>query len=128
MRRGIPTLQESPSGTLVLAKPKTREILFLYLSITGEALAAALIREDENKAQRPIYFISKVLQDTESRYSHFEKLAFALLTTSRRLRQYFQAYPITVQTDQAVRQVQQKPDLAGRMLAWFIEPRNAIKA
>ncbi|XP_015939174.1 uncharacterized protein LOC107464731 [Arachis duranensis] len=60
-----------------------------------------------------------------------------LLTTSRRLRQYFQAHPVTVRTDQAVKQVLQKPDLAGRILAWSIElsqfqikfePRNAIKA
>ncbi|XP_025628241.1 uncharacterized protein [Arachis hypogaea] len=121
----------------VLAKPQTGETLYLYLSITEEALAAALIRENEKKEQKPIYFISKVLQDTETRYSHLEKLAFALLTASRRLRQYFQAHPVTVRTDQAVKQVLQKPDLAGRMLAWSIElsqfdikfePRYAIKA
>ncbi|XP_016185827.1 uncharacterized protein LOC107627512 [Arachis ipaensis] len=79
----------------------------------------------------------KVLQDAETRYSRLEKLAFALLTASRRLRQYFQAHPVTVRTDQAVKQVLQKPDLAGRMLAWSVElsqfdikfePRYAIKA
>ncbi|XP_025674254.1 uncharacterized protein [Arachis hypogaea] len=121
----------------ILAKPQTGETLYLYLSITEEALAAALIRENEKKEQKPIYFISKVLQDAEARYSRLEKLAFALLSASRRLRQYFQAHPITVRTDQAVKQVLQKPDLAGRMLAWSIElsqfqirfePRNAIKA
>nr|XP_025702844.1 uncharacterized protein LOC112803575 [Arachis hypogaea] len=113
------------------------ETLYLYLSITEEAIAAALVWENEKKEQKPIYFISKVLQDTEARYSRLEKLAFALLSASRRLRQYFQAHPITVRTDQAVKQVLQKPDLAGRMLAWSIElsqfqirfePRNAIKA
>ncbi|XP_057740563.1 uncharacterized protein LOC130957736 [Arachis stenosperma] len=121
----------------ILAKPQTGETLYLYLSITGETIAAALVRENEKKEQKPIYFISKVLQDTEARYSRLEKLAFALLSASRRLRQYFQAHPITVRTDQAVKQVLQKPDLAGRMLAWSIElsqfqvrfePRNAIKA
>ncbi|XP_072054271.1 uncharacterized protein [Arachis hypogaea] len=120
----------------ILAKPQTGETLYLYLSITEEIIAAALIRENEKKEQKPIYFISKVLQDTEARYSRLEKLAFALLSASRRLRQYFQAHPITVRTDQAVKQVLQKPDLAGRMLAWSIElsqfqigfePRNAIK-
>ncbi|XP_025678147.1 uncharacterized protein [Arachis hypogaea] len=102
-----------------------------------EALAAALIRENERKEQEPIYFISKVLQDTETRYSRLEKLAFTLLTAFRRLQQYFQAHPITVRTDQAVKQVLQKPDLAGRMLASSIElsqfqikfePWYAIKA
>ncbi|XP_025636203.1 uncharacterized protein [Arachis hypogaea] len=121
----------------ILAKPQTGETLYLYLSITEEALVAALIRENEKKEQKPIYFISRVLQDTEARYSRLEKLAFALLTASRRLRQYFQAHSVTVRTDQAVKQVLQKPDLAGRMLAWSIElsqfdikfePRYAIKA
>nr|XP_025616631.1 uncharacterized protein LOC112708929 [Arachis hypogaea] len=127
------TLSEPP----ILAKPQAGETLYLYLSITEEALAAALVREDEKKEQKPVYFISKVLQDAETRYSRLEKLAFALLTASRRLRQYFQAHPVTVRTDQTVKQVLQKPDLAGRMLAWSIElsqfqirfePRNAIKA
>nr|XP_025677640.1 uncharacterized protein LOC112777478 [Arachis hypogaea] len=121
----------------VLAKPQTGETLYLYLSITEEALAGALIRKNEKKEQKPVYFISKVLQDTETRYSCLEKLAFALLTASQRLRQYFQAHPVTIRTDQAVKQVLQKADLAGRMLAWSIElsqfqikfePRNAIKA
>ncbi|RYR53176.1 hypothetical protein Ahy_A06g028171 [Arachis hypogaea] len=121
----------------ILAKPQTGETLYLYLSITEEAIAAALVRENEKKEQKPIYFISKVLQDTEARYSRLEKLAFALPSASRRLRQYFHAHPITVRTDQAVKQVLQKSDLAGRMLAWSIElsqfqirfePRNAIKA
>nr|XP_025661621.1 uncharacterized protein LOC112757229 [Arachis hypogaea] len=121
----------------ILAKPQTGETLYLYLSITEEALAAALVRENEKKEQKPVYFIRKVLQDAEARYSRLEKLAFTLLTASRRLRQYFQAHPVTVRTDQAVKQVLQKPDLAGRMLAWSIElsqfqikfePRNAIKA
>ncbi|XP_025674231.1 uncharacterized protein [Arachis hypogaea] len=121
----------------LLKQNRDWETLYLYLSITEEALAAALIWENENKEQKPVYFISKVLQDAEARYSRLEKLAFALLTTSRCLRQYFQAHPVTVRTDQAVKQVLQKPDLAGRMLAWSIklsqfqikfEPRNAIKA
>ncbi|XP_025636484.1 uncharacterized protein [Arachis hypogaea] len=121
----------------ILAKPQTGETLYLYLSITEEALEAALIRENEKKDQKPIYFISKVLQDAEARYSRIEKLAYALLTASRRLRQYFQAHSVTVRTDQAVKQVLQKPDLAGRMIAWSIElsqfdikfePRYAIKA
>nr|XP_025685253.1 uncharacterized protein LOC112786044 [Arachis hypogaea] len=121
----------------ILTKPQTGETLYLYPSITEEALAAALIRENEKKEQKPVYFISRVLQDAEARYSRLEKLAFALLTASRCLRQYFQAHSVTVRTDQAVKHVLQKPDLAGRMLAWSIElsqfdirfePRYAIKA
>ncbi|XP_072080951.1 uncharacterized protein [Arachis hypogaea] len=112
------------------------EPLYLYLAVTEEALAAVLIRE-EGKAQQPIYFVSRALQGAELRYSKLEKLALALLTSSRRLRQYFQSHRVVVRTDQAIRQVLQKPDLAGRMMTWAIElsqydlqyePRHAIKA
>ncbi|XP_057720739.1 uncharacterized protein LOC130935159 [Arachis stenosperma] len=120
----------------VLGKPKDGEPLYLYLAITSEALAAVLVRED-GKAQQPVYFISRALQGAELRYSKLEMLALALLTSSRRLKQYFQSHQVVVRTDQGIRQVLQKPDLAGRMMTWSIElsqydiryePRQAIKA
>ncbi|XP_015945202.1 uncharacterized protein LOC107470329 [Arachis duranensis] len=120
----------------VLGKPKAEELLYLYLAITGEALAAILVRE-EGRAQQPVYFVSRALQGAELRYSKLEKLALALLTSSRRLKQYFQGHQIVVRTDQGIRQVLQKPDLVGRMMTWSIdlsqydiryEPRQAIKA
>ncbi|XP_015944522.1 uncharacterized protein LOC107469657 [Arachis duranensis] len=120
----------------VLEKPKNGETLYLYLAITDEAMAAVLVRE-ERKAQQPVYFVSKALQGAKLRYSKLEKLALALLTSSHRLRQNFQSHKVVVRTDQAIRQVLQKPDLAGRMMTWAIElsqydlqyePRHAIKA
>ncbi|XP_025679162.1 uncharacterized protein [Arachis hypogaea] len=119
----------------VLGKPMVGEPLYLYLAITEEALAAVLVRE-EWKVQQPIYFVSKA-QGAELRYNKLEKLALALLTSSRRLRQYFQGHQVVVRTDQGIRQVLQKPDLAGRMMTWAIElsqydlryePQHAIKA
>ena len=56
---------------------------------------------------------------------------------SRKLRQYFQASPILVMTDQPIRKSMNKPEAAGRMVQWAIElsqfdieyhPRTAIKA
>ncbi|XP_052109199.1 uncharacterized protein LOC107460736 [Arachis duranensis] len=124
------------AAPLVLGKPKDGEPLYLYLAITGEALAAVLVREEE-RAQQPVYFVSRALQGAELRYNKLEKLALALLTSSRRLKQYFQGHQVVVRTDQGIRQVLQKPDLAGRMMTWSIElsqydiryePRQAIKA
>lgn len=87
--------------------------------------------------QKPIYFVSRVLQGAEIRYRKIEKLALALVVTARRLRPYFQTYEVIVRTDQPIRQVLQKPDLAGRMVKWSIElseygisyePRGSVKA
>ena len=112
------------------------DTLILYLAVADEAVGGVLIRE-EGKDQFPIYFVSKVLQGAELNYQRLKKVAFALLMASRKLRPYFQCYPVLVRTNQPIRQILHKPDLAGRMMSWAIkltqydisyEPRLAIKA
>jgi hypothetical protein len=56
-------------------------------------------RSEEGKAhgvQRPVYFISEVLSPTKQRYPHYQKLAYSVFTTTRKLRQYFAVHPIIV--------------------------------
>ena len=48
--------------------------------------------------QRPVYFVSSLLQGARSRYSGVHKLIFGLVMASRKLRHYFQAHEITVVT------------------------------
>ena len=64
------------------------EELYLYLAITPHAMSSALIRE-EDKVQRPVYYTSKTLKGAKGWYPQMEKLAFALITASRKLRHYF---------------------------------------
>ncbi|GJV60599.1 reverse transcriptase domain-containing protein [Tanacetum coccineum] len=66
----------------------------------------------------PIYFFSRALQDSEINYSSMEKLVLALVHASRRLRRYFQAYPIAVITDQPIKQILSHPEIAKRILKW----------
>ena len=66
-----------------------------------------------------------------------EKLAFALVTASRKLRHYFQAYVLNVLTDHPLKKAMNKLKAARWLIQWAIElsefdvryqPRNAIKA
>ena len=50
-----------------------------------------------------------------------EKLILALVTTSRRLRPYFQAHTIEIPTEHPMRQILHKPEKAGRLIKWAIE-------
>ena len=50
-----------------------------------------------------------------------EQTALALRTVAQKLRPYFQAYPITVLTNQPLRNVLHKSDIMGRMLRWTIK-------
>ncbi|KAL2497602.1 Ribonuclease H [Abeliophyllum distichum] len=50
-----------------------------------------------------------------------EKLTLALITTSKKLKPYFQAYVIEVLTNYPLRQVLRKPDASERLLKRTIE-------
>ena len=99
-------------------------------------MSAALIRE-KGKKQLPVYYINQAFQGAESRYPRIEKIAFALIVASRKLRQYFQANLILMMIDQPTKKSMNKPKASGRMVQWAIElsqfdieyhPRIAIKA
>ena len=99
-------------------------------------MSVALIRE-EDKRHLPVYYVSQAFQGVESKYPRIEKIAFALIVASRKLRQYFQANPVLVMTDQPIKKSMNKPEATGRMVQWAIElsqfdieyhPRTAIKA
>ena len=52
----------------------------------------------------------------QARYPRIEKLVFALIVASRKLRPYFQAHTILVMTDQPLRKAMGRPNAAGRMV------------
>ena len=50
-----------------------------------------------------------------------EKLILALVTTSRKLRPYFQAHTVEVPTEYPMKQILHKPEISGRLIKWAIE-------
>ena len=81
-------LKEYLSSPPLLNLSKPGEELYLYLAVSQAAVSAALVREEDG-SQRPVYFTSRMLQGAEERYPQMEKLAFALITTVRKLKSYF---------------------------------------
>ena len=75
----------------------------LYIAATTQVVSAALVVEQEEeehalKVQRPMYFISEVLSDSQTRYSQIQKLLYIVLITKRKLRHYFESHPVTIVT------------------------------
>ncbi|XP_065020515.1 uncharacterized protein LOC135645761 [Musa acuminata AAA Group] len=112
------------------------EKLSLYLAASQHAVSSVLVKENSSD-QLPVYYVSHMLSGPEERYPPIEKLALALVLSARKLRPYFQAHPIEVITDQPLRLVLSKFDIAGHLLKWAVElgehdiqyiPRTAIKA
>ncbi|KAL0284675.1 UNVERIFIED_CONTAM: Transposon Ty3-I Gag-Pol polyprotein [Sesamum radiatum] len=96
----------------LLVKPSPGETLYLYLSVAPQAVSSVLVREEEGK-QLPIFYVSKVLNGEEGRYTPIEKMALALVVTARRLRPYFLSHPIGVKTNTPLKQTLGKPDTSG---------------
>jgi ribonuclease HI len=108
------------SSPPLLSPSQTGEELFLHLAVFSSEVSSTLICEEEC-VQKPVYYTSRVLRGAEERYSNMEKLAFALVIASRKLRPYFQAHSIIVLTDYPLRMAMNKSDAAGRLIQWSIE-------
>ncbi|KAK8921231.1 hypothetical protein KSP39_PZI020106 [Platanthera zijinensis] len=130
------SLKQYLASPPLLSKPAPGEILFLYLAVTPAALSSVLVK-DEGGVQRPIYYLSKILSDTETRYPAADKTALALVFSARKLRPYFQAHTIKVLTELPLRAILQKPEASGRLVKWAVElgeldihflPRPVIKS
>ncbi|KAL2237494.1 UNVERIFIED_CONTAM: Transposon Tf2-12 polyprotein [Sesamum indicum] len=124
------------SSPPLLTKARTGETLYLYLAISGNAVSSVLVQQ-ENREHHPVYYVSRMLQGAESRYSQIEKLALSLITAARKLMPYFQSHQVVVLTNHPLKQVLASPEVSGRMVKWAVElsefgvefqPRPAIKA
>ena len=67
----------------------------MYLVVSEHVVSAVLLKNPKG-VQRPIYYISKTLVDVEPQYLPLEKLALALVHTTRKLPHYFQAHSMYV--------------------------------
>ena len=80
-----------------MSSPVVDEVLFAYLVIASYAISFVLIRVDSG-IQRPVYYVSKSLNETEMHYLPLEKAILAVVHATRKLPHYFQAYTVVVLT------------------------------
>ena len=76
--------------------------------------------EEENKVQLPIYFVSKLLLDAETRYSMIEKATYAVIVAARQLRPYFDSHQVLVLTDLPLEKSLEKIERSGRLEKWAV--------
>ena len=98
--------------------PHEKQLLLLYISATNQVVSTVLVveRAEENKVhgvQRPVYYLSEVLTPTKQWYPHYQKLAYGVFMTARRLCHYFQEHPIVVVNDAPLGHILNNPDAMG---------------
>ena len=122
-QRAFEELKAYISSPPLLSPSQPGEELFLYLAISLAAVNAALIKEEE-RVQKPMYYANRALRDAEERYLSMEKLAFALVTATRKLKPYFQAHTVIVLTDKPLRRAMSNPKAVGRLALWVVQLRE----
>ncbi|GJR52187.1 reverse transcriptase domain-containing protein [Tanacetum coccineum] len=105
------------------------------MAASKEAVSAVLLVVRQGK-QHPVHYVSRTLHDAGRNYALLGKMELALGHAARRLRRYFEAHPITVITNQPIKQILSKADTSGRLAQYSVElgaynimyePRSAIK-
>jgi hypothetical protein len=139
-RKAFAELKEYIEKMAILSPPLLLEPLFLYVAAFKAAISAALVREvdsEKGKHQSPIYFVSEALSGSKLLYSELEKIAYAVVMATRKLRHYFEAHKLTVLTDQPINDLFINKEASSRIAKWATElsehtidfgKRSAIKS
>jgi hypothetical protein len=107
-----------------LTPPAPGAPLLLYVAASHSAVSAALVQEKlegQLKKQALVYFISEVLSLSKKNYTELEKVLYAVLMASRKLRHYFQAYHIIVPSSQPLKDIMRNREATGRIGKWAAE-------
>jgi hypothetical protein len=133
-------LKEYIEKMAILSPPSPSEPLLLYVAASKAAVSAALVLEvetEKGKLQCPVYFVSEALAGSKLLYSELEKIAYAVIMATRKLRHYFAAHKVTVLTDQPLNDLFINKEASSRIAKWATElsehtidfgKRSAIKS
>ena len=115
--RAFQELKRYLSHPPIMSSPLVDEVLFSYLAVASHAISLVHIRVD-NGVQRPVYYVSKSLNEAKVRYLPLEKAILAVVHATRKLTHYFQAHIVVVLTQLPLKSVLRRADYTGRVAKW----------
>ena len=105
------------SHSPIMSSPVVDEVLFAYIVVALYAISLVLIRVDSG-IQRPVYYVSKSLNEVEMRYLPLEKAILAMGHATKKLSHYFQAHTVVVLTQLPLKSVLRSADYTKRIAKW----------
>ena len=97
-----------------MSSPELDEVLFAYIAVAPYVVSLVLIRVNCG-VQRPVYYVSKSLYETEVRYLPLEKAILAIVLVTRKLPHYFQAHIVVVLIQLLLKAILRSADYTGRV-------------
>jgi hypothetical protein len=110
----------------ILAAPGISEPMLLYIAASNWVVSVVLVveRDEEGQAyamQRLTYYLNEVTTESKQRYPYYQKLAYGVFFTARKLRHYFSEHTITVVSDAPLYSNYGNCDATGRVAEWSTE-------
>jgi hypothetical protein len=124
----------------ILTSPNPSLPLLLYVAASPHAVSTALVQEKDREGtirQCPVYYVSEVLTTSKCNMTELEKITYAVVMASRKLRHYFEAFKVRVTSDRGLGELFRNPEASDRIAKWAaelsgyhitFEPRTAIKS
>jgi ribonuclease HI len=134
------SLKQHLSDLAILTNPDPSLPLLLYIAASPYTVSAALVQEQNREGttrQCPVYYVSEVLTASKCNMTELEKISYAVVMASRKLRHYFEAFKVRVTSDRGLGELFCNSEASVWIAKWaaelsgyhiVFEPRTTIKS
>ncbi|KAK2455906.1 hypothetical protein QL285_003321 [Trifolium repens] len=105
----------------VLMPPSRDKAMKLYIATSDKTIGSMLAQEDDNGIENAVYYLSRVLNDAEIRYTAIEKLCLCLYFSCTKLKHYIKPVDVYVYSHfDVIKHMLTKPILHSRIGKWAL--------